>query len=97
MWFFRNTIEEERVRCELDNLRLQCQVYLNELIKATNKLNKPASYEYRHLANNQFSKIKDSIVELMNEGWERVGEIEKNKEECGYITEYSQIMRRIKP
>jgi len=60
-------------------------------------------YEYRHIANNQFSKLKDSIVQLMNEGWETVGGIEKNVEKLGDVTrpistivEYSQIMRRNK-
>lgn len=56
----------------------------------------PTSYEYRHIANNQYSKLKDSIVELMNEGWETFGGIEKERQAYQSETEYSQIMRRVK-
>ena len=69
---------------------------ITALYKATDELRKPKIYEYRHIANNQFSKLKDSIVELMNEGWETFGGIEKERQAYQSETEYSQIMRKVK-
>lgn len=96
MGFFSDNLEKSKLEAELVNLRMQCSTYFNELIKATDELKKPKTYEYRHIANNQYSKLKDSIVELMNEGWEAVGVIEKEREAYQHSTEYSQIMRKVK-
>ena len=96
MGFFSDDLVKDKLKAEMVNLRMQCRVYLDELIKATDELRKPKIYEYRHIANNQFSKLKDSIVELMNEGWETFGDIEKEREAYQHSTEYSQIMRKVK-
>lgn len=81
--------EKDVLDTELHNLMIQCQICLKAL-------REPKIYEYRHIANHQYTKLKDSIVELMNEGWEAVGVIEKERQAYQSETEYSQIMRKVK-